>query len=84
MSYDEEHIGLRPGTLPPAPAGWVAAAAELPRARKALADIERELGGQAEREAETALLERALTQAGDEPTAALVHAVRRELGRPER
>jgi len=77
----EEALGRLLRTLPPAPQGWVAAAAELPRARRALAAIELELAGEADRAAVTARLEAALADAGHEPTPELVRAVRRELGR---
>jgi hypothetical protein len=77
----EEQLGRLLGTLPPAPEGWVAAAAELPRARRALAGIEAELAGELGRPTATARLERALAEAGHEPTPALVRAVRRGLGR---
>ena len=58
MPLGEEDIGRLLGSLPPAPAGWVAAAAELPRARRALAAIEAELAGEPERAAVTERLER--------------------------
>jgi hypothetical protein len=80
MHHDEEDIGRLLGELPPAPAGWVAAAAELPRARRALEAIEERLAGEPERAAETAQLERALAEAGYQPTPELVRAVRRRLG----
>jgi hypothetical protein len=75
----EEQLGRLLGTLPPAPHGWVAAAAELPRARRALAGIETELEGEAQRAAVTERLEQALAEAGHEPTPELVRALRREL-----
>jgi hypothetical protein len=77
----EEKLGRLIGALPPAPHGWVAAAAELPRARNALAGIEAELAGEAGRAEVTARLERALAEAGHEPTPELVRALRRELDR---
>ena len=80
-SPHEEQLGRLLGTLPPAPTGWAAAAAELPRARRALASIEAELAGEADRAAVTARLERALAEAGHVPTPELVRAVRRELDR---
>jgi hypothetical protein len=79
MSHGEEQIGRLLGLLPPAPQGWVAAAAELPRARRALADIDGRFAGEAERAAATARLEQALAEAGYEPTPELVRAVRRSL-----
>jgi hypothetical protein len=81
VTPDEEQLGRLLGTLPPAPQGWVAAAAELPRARRALADIEGALAGEEARRAETARLEQALADAGYEPTPELVRAVRRQLDR---
>jgi hypothetical protein len=77
----EEQLGRLLGILPPAPQGWVAAAAELPAARRALAGIETELEDEAGRAALTERLERALAEAGHEPTPALVRALRRELDR---
>ena len=79
MPLDEEDLGRMIGSLPPAPVGWVSAAAALPRARRALAGIEAELAGEPERAAETARLERALAEAGVEPTPELLRAVRRRL-----
>jgi hypothetical protein len=76
----EEDIGRLLGALPPAPAGWVTAASELPRARRALAAIEAELAGEPERAAMTERLERALAEAGVDPTPELVRAIRRRLG----
>jgi hypothetical protein len=80
-NLDEEQLGRLIGTLPPAPQGWVAAAAELPRARRALASIEAELAGEADRAALTACLEAALAEAGHEPTPELLRVLRRELDR---
>jgi hypothetical protein len=79
MPLDEERIGRLLGSLPPAPAGWVAAATALPRARRALAGIEAELAGEPERAAATERLERALAEAGHELTPELLRAVRRRL-----
>jgi hypothetical protein len=80
-TLDEEQLGRLLGALPPAPEGWTAAAAELPRARRALAAIEAQLAGEDARRAETARLEAALAEAGYEPTPELLRALRRELGR---
>ena len=80
MPLGEEDIGRLLGDLPPAPAGWTAAAAELPGARRALAALEAELAGEPERAAVTERLERALAEAGVDPTPELVRAVRRRLG----
>jgi len=76
----EEQLGRLLAALPPAPHGWVAAAAELPSARRALAGLESELAGEADRAAVTERLERALAEAGHEPTPELLRAMRRELG----
>ena len=81
MSHDEEYIAALLRALPPAPPGWVAAASELPIARRALGEIETWLADHPERATQTAALEAALEQVGFEPTPELVEAVRRELGR---
>lgn len=74
----EEHLAERLHDLPPAPAGWVAAAQALPAARAALADVEqRVLDGAEARAAVTADLESALRRAGHLPDPALVQALRR-------
>lgn len=78
--YDEERIAALLRRLPPAPAGWVKAAQELPRAR-------RELDGLVRRAEEDAAyraavlddLEAALEQAGIEPSVAAVEELRRRL-----
>jgi len=78
----EEELADSLRELPPAPEAWVAAAKELPRARRALADIEeRVLRGSEERARVTADLEAALAAAGYEPTPELLLALRRELAR---
>ncbi len=75
--YDEERLGELLSLLPPAPAGWVQAAQELPAARLGLDEIVE----RARRDAEfrvllVADLEAALATAGYEPTDELVDAVR--------
>jgi len=80
MEHDEEDIGRLFGVMPPAPGGWVAAAAELPRARRALADVESRFADEPARAEATARLEQALADAGVVPTPELVRAVRRHLG----
>lgn len=75
--YDEERLGELLGLLPPAPAGWVRAAQELPAARRGLDEIVE----RARRDAEfrvllVADLEAALAAAGHEPTDELIDAVR--------
>lgn len=69
---DEERLGELLAALPPAPAGWVAAAKALPAARRALAELEFELSAGGDLEAQ-------LHAAGFEPDPALVEAVRRQL-----
>jgi hypothetical protein len=80
-SYDEERLAELLRALPPAPAAWVAAAKELPRARREL-DRLVELA-QADAPFRRALetdLEAALREAGVEPDRAVVEELRRRLG----
>ena len=75
--YDQERLGELLGLLPPAPAGWVRAAQELPAARRGLDEIVE----RARRDAEfrvllVADLEAALAAAGYDPTDELLDAVR--------
>ena len=82
MSNDEEELAELLRLLKPAPQGWVDAAAELPAARRALAEVgPRVLEGAETRAQETAELEAALRDAGYDPTPALVEALRRDLRR---
>jgi hypothetical protein len=75
--YDEERLGELLGLLPPAPAGWVRAAQELPAARRGLDEIVERARADAEfRVLLVADLEAALAQAGYEPTDELIDAVR--------
>ena len=75
--YDEERLGELLGQLPPAPAGWVQAAQELPAARLGLdAIVERARVDAEFRVLLVADLEAALAAAGYEPTDELVDAVR--------
>ena len=75
--YDEERLGELLSLLPPAPAGWVQAAQELPGARLGLDEIVERARVDAEfRVLLVADLEAALTQAGYEPTDELIEAVR--------
>jgi hypothetical protein len=75
--YDEERLGDLLSLLPPAPAGWVQAAQELPGARLGLEEIVERARVDAEfRVLLVADLEAALTQAGYEPTDELLEAVR--------
>jgi hypothetical protein len=76
----EELLGELLAMLPPAPAGWVAAARELPSARRALEEIDqRVLSGAESRARETAELEAALQRAGLDPSPERVAALRRLL-----
>ena len=75
--YDEERLGELLGQLPPAPAGWVRAAQELPAARLGLdAIVERARVDAEFRVLLVADLEAALAAAGYEPTDELIDAVR--------
>lgn len=75
---DEEALAGLLCCVPQAPPAWVDAAAELPRARQALAEIERRvLDGAEQRAALTADLEAAIARAGHDPSPAFVAVVRR-------
>ena len=75
--YDEERLGELLSDLPPAPAGWVQAAQELPAARLGIDEIvERARVDSEFRVLLVADLEAALAAAGYEPTDELVDAVR--------
>ena len=75
--YDEERLGELLGQLPPAPAGWVQAAQELPAARLGLdAIVERARVDAEFRVLLVADLEAALAAAGYQPTDELIDAVR--------
>jgi hypothetical protein len=79
--YDEERLGELLRALPPAPAGWVRAAQELPRSRRELDDIvARALADEAFRQALVGDLEAALRQEGYEPDAIPLDELRRRLG----
>ena len=78
--YDEERLAELLQALPPAPAGWVAAAQELPLARRGLDEIVARAEADAQfREALVADLEAALEREGYEPDPPLVDAVKRRL-----
>jgi hypothetical protein len=78
--YDEERLGELLRCLPPAPAGWVRAAQELPRARAGLdALVQRAEQDAAFREALVADLEKELRAAGVEPRRAVVDHLRARL-----
>ncbi|MGZ8687011.1 MAG: hypothetical protein ACXWZP_01145 [Gaiellaceae bacterium] len=78
--YDEERLAELLRALPPAPAGWVQAARELPAARAGLdALVERAEQDAAFRQELVADLERALRAAGVEPRPDVVDHLRRRL-----
>jgi hypothetical protein len=80
VPHDEERLGELLGLLPPAPAGWMQAAQELPAARRDLDEIvERARSDAAFRVQLVADLEAALAAAGYEPRAPLLDAVRERL-----
>ena len=76
----EERLGELLRVLPPAPAGWVQAAQELPGVRGSLDEIVARAEADLEfRAALIADLETALGQAGYEPGERLLEAVRKRL-----
>jgi hypothetical protein len=78
--YDEERLAELLRALPPAPAGWVQAAKELPAARRSLDDlVERARADVELREAVVADLEAALEREGVEPIRPLIEELRRQL-----
>jgi len=81
-TYNEEHLGELLRMLPPAPAGWVEAAQELPQARAQLdALIGRAESDAAFRALVVADLEEALRTIGVQPRPATVDHLRRRLAR---
>ena len=79
-AYDIQQLSRLIGMLPPAPADWVQAAQELPRARRELDTIvERAEADQAFREGVVADLESALRAEGIEPTRPLLEELRRRV-----
>jgi hypothetical protein len=79
-SYDEERLGVLLGVLRPAPAGWVAAAQELPAARRTFDEIiARAEADAAFRAALVADLEDALAAEGYEPDRRFVSEIRARL-----
>ena len=79
-TYDEERLGELLRLLPPAPAGWIEAAQELPRARVELdALVERAEQDVAFRQALVGDLEDALRVAGVEPRPFVIEHLRRRL-----
>jgi hypothetical protein len=82
-AYDAERLAGLISALPPAPEGWVRAAQQLPRARKALDEIvARATADGRFRAALLADLESTLAQAGYEPDTVLLDAVRTRLSLP--
>jgi hypothetical protein len=78
--YDEEHIAELLRFLPPAPAGWVEAAQELPRARAEIGGLVERAQADADYRARLlADIEAALAAEGVEPRASLVELVRRQV-----
>lgn len=79
-TYDEQRLARLLSALPPAPEAWVAAAQELPAARRELDDlVERAVTDVEFRKIVEADLEAALREAGYEPDRALVAAFRARL-----
>jgi hypothetical protein len=78
--YDETRLGELLRALPPAPAGWVEAAQQLPRARREMDEIVARAVADAEfRESLIAGLEDALRAEGYEPDAIPLNELRRRL-----
>jgi hypothetical protein len=76
----EEEIAELLGMLPPAPEGWVRAAAELPAARRAMDDLVDRAEADANfRRALLSDLERALRDVGVEPAPENVERLRERL-----
>ena len=81
-AYNEERLGEMLRMLPPAPAGWVTAAQELPFARIQIdALVERAEADAAFRASVIDDLELALRAAGVEPKPAIVDHLRKRLAR---
>lgn len=79
-TYDEERLAELLRRLPPAPGAWVEAAQVLPFVRLDVDEIVlRAEADEAFRQALVADLERALAEAGYEPAAPLVNALRERL-----
>ncbi len=80
----EERIAELIAALPPAPAGWVQAAVELPAAREAIDQlVTQALADNAARQAILADLEAAVRQVGVEPRPEILDGIRARLSPPE-
>jgi hypothetical protein len=78
--HDEERLGVLLRVLRPAPAGWVLAAQELPRARRTMDEIvERAEADREFRRALLADLEQALASEGYEPDRRTLDEIRERL-----
>jgi hypothetical protein len=78
--YDEDRLAALLRALPPAPAGWVTAAQELPLARRGLDEIVARAEGDAQFRARlVADLEAALEAEGYERDPAVLEALRQRL-----
>jgi hypothetical protein len=76
-AYPHDELGRLIAALPPAPAGWVTAAQELPAARATIEGIvTRAVADAAYRERVLADLESALAEAGVEPTPPILEELR--------
>ena len=81
-THSEEQIGDLLRLLPPAPAGWVTAAQELPLARVRLDSlVERAEADAAFRASVVADLEVAIRASGVEPSPVVVEHLRKRLAR---
>jgi hypothetical protein len=81
-TFDEQQLAELLGALPPAPAAWVAAAKELPLARRELEDlVERAVADENFRRAVEADIEAAIREAGCVPDPITVAALRARLDR---
>jgi hypothetical protein len=79
-AYDEQRLAELIAALRPAPPAWVAAAQELPFARRSLDGIvERARQDLEYRRQVIADLERALAAAGVEPTSVVIDSLRRRV-----
>jgi hypothetical protein len=79
--YTPEEIAKLIGLLPPAPAGWIESAQELPAAGRALDELVARAAAHAGQRAEIlADLEAALRAAGVEPNRTLMDELRGRLG----